>query len=93
MQNVSHKPIPHPVVPIPATNIHLSYGFSGLLAQVQSSPASDSAGKERSSAATEEKDTGPRKRVNSDSRNTAPEYTKDQLEAVRKVKKCVNKTR
>lgn len=56
---------------------------------MQSTTGSDSAGKERPAAATEDKDTGPRKRVNSDSRNHAPEYTKDQLEAVRKVKKCV----
>ncbi|CAD6991106.1 unnamed protein product [Ceratitis capitata] len=31
---------------------------------------------------------GPRKRKNSDSRNVEPEYTKEQLEAVRKVKGC-----
>lgn len=46
-------------------------------------------GKERPAAAADEKDTGPRKRVNSDSRNQAPDYTNDQLEAVRKVKKFV----
>ncbi|XP_067615136.1 dnaJ homolog subfamily B member 12 [Eurosta solidaginis] len=31
---------------------------------------------------------GPRKRKNSDSRNSEPEYTKEQIEAVRKVKSC-----
>lgn len=33
---------------------------------------------------------GPRKRKNSDSRHVEPEYTKEQLEAVRKVKGCRN---
>ncbi|XP_060648841.1 dnaJ homolog subfamily B member 12 [Drosophila nasuta] len=62
-----------------------------LLAQVKSTSSNNSTNggaKERPAAAADEKDTGPRKRVNSDSRNHAPDYTNDQLEAVRKVKKC-----
>ncbi|KAH8344197.1 hypothetical protein KR084_007925 [Drosophila pseudotakahashii] len=59
-----------------------------LLAQVKSTPGSGSNGKSRPAAASDEKDSGPRKRVNSDSRSNAPDYTNDQLEAVRKVKKC-----
>ncbi|KAH8242257.1 hypothetical protein KR038_000105 [Drosophila bunnanda] len=65
-----------------------------LLAQLKASPSSNgsngSNGKSRPAAGggTDEKDTGPRKRVNSDSRSSAPDYTNDQLEAVRKIKKC-----
>ncbi|XP_043652583.1 dnaJ homolog subfamily B member 12 isoform X1 [Drosophila teissieri] len=59
-----------------------------LLAQVKSTPNNGSNGKTRTAAPSDEKDSGPRKRVNSDSRSSAPDYTNDQLEAVRKVKKC-----
>ncbi|XP_022214648.1 dnaJ homolog subfamily B member 12 isoform X1 [Drosophila obscura] len=59
-----------------------------LLARVKSTPGSGSNGKSRPAAAADEKDSGPRKRTNSDSRNTAPDYSNDQLEAVRKIKKC-----
>ncbi|KAH8358946.1 hypothetical protein KR093_003434 [Drosophila rubida] len=60
-----------------------------LLAQVKSTSGNNGNGpKERPAAAADEKDTGPRKRVNSDSKNHAPDYTNDQLEAVRKIKKC-----
>ncbi|EDW16886.1 dnaJ homolog subfamily B member 12 [Drosophila mojavensis] len=55
-----------------------------LLAKVKSSPGS---GKERPAAGADA-DSGPRKRVNSDSKSHAPEYTNDQIEAVKKVKKC-----
>ncbi|XP_064551251.1 dnaJ homolog subfamily B member 12 [Drosophila montana] len=58
-----------------------------LLTKVKSSPGNAGNGKERPAAGADA-DTGPRKRVNSDSRNHAPEYTNDQLESVRKVKKC-----
>jgi len=57
-----------------------------LLAQLKSTPSNESNGKSRTAGASDEKDSGPRKRVNSDSRSSAPDYTKDQLEAVRKVK-------
>ncbi|KAH8337630.1 hypothetical protein KR074_000877 [Drosophila pseudoananassae] len=59
-----------------------------LLAQVKSTPNSGSNGRTRPTAANDEKDSGPRKRVNSDSRSNAPDYTNEQLEAVRKIKKC-----
>ncbi|EDV94660.1 dnaJ homolog subfamily B member 12 [Drosophila grimshawi] len=61
-----------------------------LLAKVKSTSASNgNAGRDRSNAtAADEKDSGPRKRVNSDSRSHAPEYTTSQLEAVRQIKKC-----
>ncbi|ALC47231.1 CG3061 [Drosophila busckii] len=60
-----------------------------LLAKVKSAPSNGSNGNARSTTTSDEKDTGPRKRVNSDSRSQ-PEYTTDQLEAVRKIKKCKN---
>ncbi|XP_052858635.1 dnaJ homolog subfamily B member 12 isoform X1 [Drosophila gunungcola] len=59
-----------------------------LLAQVKSTSGGGSNSKSRSGGASDEKDSGPRKRVNSDSRSNAPDYTNDQLEAVRKIKKC-----
>ncbi|KAH8383085.1 hypothetical protein KR009_006668 [Drosophila setifemur] len=60
-----------------------------LLAQVKStSGGTSSNGKSRPAASSDEKDSGPRKRVNSDSRPSAPDYSNDQLEAVRKIKKC-----
>ncbi|XP_041630280.1 dnaJ homolog subfamily B member 12 isoform X1 [Drosophila kikkawai] len=76
---------------IKAEKLYPTENAKKLLAQVKSNPTSNgSNGKSRPGAngGTDEKDTGPRKRVNSDSRSSAPDYTNDQLEAVRKIKKC-----
>ncbi|XP_030370146.1 dnaJ homolog subfamily B member 12 [Scaptodrosophila lebanonensis] len=60
-----------------------------LLEQVKSTTSSNGyAGKTRPAAATDEQDSGPRKRVNSDSKSSAPDYSSEQLEAVRKIRKC-----
>ncbi|XP_013105868.1 dnaJ homolog subfamily B member 12 [Stomoxys calcitrans] len=57
-----------------------------LLSKVKSFPSNS--GSSASSSQREEDTDGVRKRKNSDSRSAEPTYTSDQLEAVRKVKKC-----
>lgn len=56
-----------------------------MLAQVKSVPSAGRATKHE----TETKGDGPRKRKNSDSRKAEPEYTTEQMEAVRKIKKYI----
>ncbi|XP_023299974.2 dnaJ homolog subfamily B member 12 [Lucilia cuprina] len=58
-----------------------------LLTKVKSFP-SNGGGSTASSANNASNGEGVRKRKLSDSRNAEPDYTSDQLEAVRKVKKC-----
>ena len=54
-----------------------------VLAKVKTFPKKGSPNLQRKASP----DAGARKRKNSDSRHAEPEYTNDQLEAVRKVKK------
>uniref|UniRef100_A0A1L8EI59 Putative molecular chaperone dnaj superfamily n=1 Tax=Haematobia irritans TaxID=7368 RepID=A0A1L8EI59_HAEIR len=57
-----------------------------LLSKVKSFPSNS--GSSASSNQREDDTDGVRKRKNSDSRSSEPSYTAEQLEAVRKVKKC-----
>ncbi|XP_073840789.1 dnaJ homolog subfamily B member 12 [Musca autumnalis] len=60
-----------------------------LLSKVKSFPSNGgSAGGSSSNRGGESEPDGVRKRKNSDSRNAEPDYTAEQMEAVRKVKKC-----
>ncbi|XP_053969920.1 dnaJ homolog subfamily B member 12 [Anastrepha ludens] len=67
-----------------------------LLAKVKSGTTtgagktSNSASLNHSASGENADNDGPRKRKNSDSRHAEPEYSKDQLDAVRKVKSCRN---
>lgn len=60
-----------------------------LLETVKSFPSNGGANN-RSASPHQAPNDGARKRKNSDSRHAEPEYTTEQIEAVRKVKKCKN---
>lgn len=59
-----------------------------LLAKVRSFPTNGGSSASRGASQDANDGEGMRKRKNSDSRKAEPDYTSDQLEAVRKVKKC-----
>lgn len=69
-----------------AEKLYPSQRAKDILARVRSTPNNVRGG----TSDPEPQNDGPRKRKNSGGRNTEPEYTTEQLEAVRKLKKCKN---